>query len=208
VLRPDLPVGVASAVTVAGYAHDTGKWHDIWQSALCNLAPADEREAREAGRPWAKSAVKGGSLRFPKGVKFRHELVSMLLLDGPLRALLDAVEDPNLVRYLVLAHHGKLRLQVGEPTDKEPTGQGSMDRDEKTLLGLTHGDSLAVPRLLGQPTGELTIDLDQFTFGGDRSWTRTALELRDRYGPFVLAYLETVVRIADWRASRGSEEAT
>jgi hypothetical protein len=26
--------------------------------------------------------------------------------------------------------------------------------------------------------------------------------LLDRYGPFVLAYLETVVRIADWRSGR------
>jgi hypothetical protein len=27
------------------------------------------------------------------------------------------------------------------------------------------------------------------------------LRLRDRFGPFVLAYLETLVRMADWRAS-------
>jgi CRISPR-associated endonuclease/helicase Cas3 len=31
--------------------------------------------------------------------------------------------------------------------------------------------------------------------------------LRERYGPFVLAYLETLVRMADWRASAGMEEA-
>ncbi len=197
VMRPELPVGSASAVAVAGYTHDTGKSHDIWQTALCRLAPAGEREKIDAGRPWAKSEVPG-RLRYPKGVtSFRHELVSMLLLDGPLRPLLDTVDDPDLVRYLVLAHHGKLRLQVRAPTDQ----------DKETLLGLKHRDSAAVPMLLGQAAGELTINLDQFTLGGDRSWTRTALELRDRYGPFVLAYLETVVRIADWRASAGSKEA-
>ena len=32
-----------------------------------------------------------------------------------------------------------------------------------------------------------------------------ALALRDQYGPFVLAYLETLVRISDWRASAGME---
>jgi hypothetical protein len=32
--------------------------------------------------------------------------------------------------------------------------------------------------------------------------------LRDSYGPFILAYLETVVRIADWRASGGKDLPT
>lgn len=51
----------------------------------------------------------------------------------------------------------------------------------------------------------LIVDLDQFRPGVDRSWTKTVLGLVDRYGPFTLAYLETVVRVADWRASGGRE---
>ena len=62
-----------------------------------------------------------------------------------------------------------------------------------------------LPAILGQAPATLTVDLDQFEFGGDRSWTRTVLELRDKYGPFVLAYLETLVRVADWRASGGKD---
>ncbi|HET8682385.1 MAG TPA: CRISPR-associated helicase Cas3', partial [Micromonosporaceae bacterium] len=193
---PTLTAALRQAVTVAGYAHDAGKCHDIWQDALCELAPPDERDRVNADRPWAKSAV-NGRLSFAGGVSFRHELVSLLLLDGPLRGLLDRVDDPDLVRYLVLAHHGKLRVQVREPGDA----------DEKTLLGLAHGTVIQTRPLLGQPAGELAVDLDQFTFGGQRSWTRTALGLRDRYGPFVLAYLETLVRIADWRASAGMPPA-
>jgi CRISPR-associated endonuclease/helicase Cas3 len=121
----------------------------------------------------------------------------MLLLDGPLRGLLSRIKDPDLVRYLVLAHHGKLRVQVRPPEET----------DEKTLLGLRTGEVVAMPPMLDQPAGDLIVDLEQFTLGGDRSWTRTALRLRDRYGPFVLAYLETLVRIADWRASAGLKEA-
>jgi CRISPR-associated endonuclease/helicase Cas3 len=118
-------------------------------------------------------------------VEIQHDLVA-----GGTRAV--EGEPPC---YLVLAHHGKLRVQVRQPDDAEPG----------VLLGLEQNATQPVSALLGQPGGELTVDLDQFTLGGDRSWTRTALALRDRYGPFVLAYLETVVRVADWRASGGME---
>ncbi len=178
------------------FATNAGKCHPTWQDALCRLAPPEEYVTRRSGGPWAKSAVKG-RLVYPKGVTFRHELVSMLLLDGPLRGLLDGIADSDLVRYLVLAHHGKLRVQV----------RGPDVADEKSLLGLSRNELVSVPPLLGQPAGDLTVDLDQFTFGGDRSWSRTALALRDRYGPFVLAYLETLVRVADWRASAHVAEA-
>jgi CRISPR-associated endonuclease/helicase Cas3 len=109
------------------------------------------------------------------------------------------VPDPDLARYLVLAHHGKLRIQVRDPGDLAvvPSGEAS----QRKMLGLAAGSTVAIPAMLGQPATSLTVDLDQFDLGGERSWTRTVLELRDRYGPFVLAYLETIVRIADWRAS-------
>src|SRR5690606_17250410 len=196
-IESDLPAPVAEAAVRAGYLHDLGKCHPTWQEALCQLAPPEERQMRLAAGPWAKSAV-NGQLRYPGGGSFRHELVSLLLLDGPLAGLLADVADPDLVRYLVLAHHGKLRLQV----------RGVDDRQEKTLLGLTQDTGVAVPPLLGQPAGQLTVDLAPFRLGSGRSWTRTALALRDEHGPFVLAYLETLVRVADWRASAGMEEAT
>ena len=62
--------------------------------------------------------------------------------------------------------------------------------------------------MLGQPATTLTVDLDQFLLDGDNAWTRTVTRLRDRYGPFILAYLETVVRVADWRASGGRDLPT
>jgi len=42
------------------------------------------------------------------------------------------------------------------------------------------------------------------------SWSRRMLALRDRedLGPFRLAFLEALVRLADWRASASYQEAT
>ncbi|HET9898152.1 MAG TPA: CRISPR-associated helicase Cas3' [Streptosporangiaceae bacterium] len=195
-IEPTLPVAARNAVACAAYLHDTGKSHQIWQDALCNLATPDEKARIDAERPWAKSN-RDGRLRFAGGVAFRHELASLLLLDGPLGGLIDPDADAGLVRYLVLAHHGKLRVQVRDP-DQASDG---------VLLGLRHGDVYPVPSLLGHPEAELRVDLEPFSLGGERSWTRSVLALRDRYGPFVLAYLETLVRVADWRASAGSKVA-
>jgi CRISPR-associated endonuclease/helicase Cas3 len=194
VLRPAVAPGAAGSVTVAAYAHDVGKAHPIWQDALCHLAPPGREPEIQAGRPWAKSGTTG-HLHFAGTESFRHELASLLLLDGPLASLLGSADDPDLVRYLVLAHHGRPRVQVRGPGDADP----------EVLLGLRHGDVEQIPAMLGWPGGELKVDLDPFELGGERSWTRTALRLRDRYGPFLLAYLETLVRIADWRASDAAE---
>jgi CRISPR-associated endonuclease/helicase Cas3 len=203
-LGPELPDGAALSVVTAAYLHDVGKSHRTWQDALCRLAPAERKGEIDAGRPWAKSGS-SEPLRFDRGGAFRHELASLLLLDGPLRDLLADAPDADLARYLVLAHHGKLRVQVRDPGDLAVLAEG--EADDNRLLGLERGSTVDIPPLLGQPAVQLTVDLDQFQLGGDRSWTRTALGLRDRYGPFILAYLETVVRIADWRASAGAEVA-
>jgi CRISPR-associated endonuclease/helicase Cas3 len=203
---PGISMEAARSAIVAGYLHDVGKAHKIWQDALCALAEDQEKAEIAAGGPWAKSGGNGSGLHFVGNVAFRHELASLLLIDGPLSGLLAESPDPDLTRYLVLAHHGKLRVQVRDPGDLAVLAPG--EASEKKILGLEQGATTVIPAMLGQSAATLTVDLDQFQLGGDRSWTRCVLGLRDRYGPFVLAYLETLVRIADWRASGGMELPT
>ena len=204
VLAPGLPSGAGQSVEIAAYLHDIGKAHPVWQDALCALAEDAERDEIAAGRPWAKSGGKGGALNFAGGVSFRHELASLLLADGPLHHLLAEAPDQDLARYLILAHHGRLRVQVRDPAE-EPQVSPARAAPGTVILGLAQGATTDIPPMLGHPATTLTVDLGRFRTGGARSWTGAALGLRDKYGPFALAYLEAVVRIADWRASGGRE---
>ncbi|HWF81606.1 MAG TPA: CRISPR-associated endonuclease Cas3'' [Streptosporangiaceae bacterium] len=191
---PELPDAAGRAVVCAAYLHDLGKAHPIWQDALCAVAADDDRERIEAGRPWAKSGLEA-PLVFAGDVSFRHELASLLLIDGPLRGLIDGAADHDLVRFLVLAHHGRLRLSV----------RGDESAGPAVIHGLEHGATWPIPSVLDQPAVALTVDLGQF--GENTAWTAAVLGLLDRYGPFTLAYLETLVRIADWRSSGGEPMA-
>jgi CRISPR-associated endonuclease/helicase Cas3 len=237
VLDPAVPAAARESAVVAGYLHDVGKAHETWQDALCALAPAADQAAVQSGRPWAKSGSGAeGRLEFAHGGSFRHELASLLLIDVPLRSLLVAAPDPDLCRYLVLAHHGQLRTRVidweslilGEGDEAEaatepgsyavsanpgtstavsaPGGRAaSGPPPARVILGLEQGAVSDVPPMLGQPATTLTVDLAQFGDEDGSAWSQTVARLLEKYGPFRLAYLETLVRMADWRASGGRE---
>jgi CRISPR-associated endonuclease/helicase Cas3 len=186
----------AEAVVTAALLHDVGKAAKPWGDALLALAEESIREGL-TDPPYAKSAAGSGRLRVAGRPGFRHELVSALILSQHA-----AVPVPFLVRYLVAAHHGRIRVQGRDAT---ATSRG-------TLFGLHEGEELElypVPALLAGlgESDTVTVDLAELSLGGESSWTRSALRLLEEHGPFVLAYLELLVRVADWRSSGGSPRA-
>ena len=194
-LRPELGDELRQAVSAAALTHDLGKLNQDWQQGLRLTAPQleapDGALAKSPGR--GRLSVRGRPA-------YRHELQSALLLGAPqsagLRILAGITDDQlPLVRYLVAAHHGKIRLQIRQPSDSVQPDGG--------LLGLKDGEQMTPSSALGAAVEAWSVDLTTLSFGGDQSWTGSALDLLDALGPFCLAYLEMVVRVADWRASAG-----
>jgi CRISPR-associated endonuclease/helicase Cas3 len=183
-------------IAAAAALHDLGKAHGTFQELM-------HRVVDLKGRPngdhllYAKSGTTGG--RYNRR-HFRHELASALAV-APLLASLE-VPSPDLTRFLVGAHHGRVRLAIRPAPGEEPpdaAGHGG-----RFALGIVDGDRLpAVETPLGR-TSEVILDLSAMELGADDSWTDRAAALRDdpELGPFRLALLEAVVRVADWRASR------
>lgn len=112
-------------------------------------------------------------------------------------------EELDLVAYLVCSHHGKVRGRwASTPQDMEAEHGG--------IHGVVSGDvtpAFALPDAHGKPVEvpSVTLSLAAAALGvGARygaSWTDRSSRLLDRHGPFALAFLETVLRVADWRAS-------
>ncbi|MGH7435294.1 MAG: type I-G CRISPR-associated helicase/endonuclease Cas3g [Polyangiaceae bacterium] len=117
-------------------------------------------------------------------------------------------EELDLVAWLVATHHGKLRMSwTSTPLDQEQ-GHGG-------IAGVCTGDELPAFEMSaadGQrsklPAVRLSLALSEMGLGSryGASWTERASRLLDRHGPTTLAWLEALLRAADWRASQLATE--
>ncbi|HJL18314.1 MAG TPA: CRISPR-associated helicase Cas3' [Sandaracinaceae bacterium LLY-WYZ-13_1] len=173
-------------VVRAAHWHDVGKAHDVFQRAIVGERPIEGPLAKAPS--FAPYERKG----------FRHELASALV------ALEEGLSD--LAAFLVAAHHGKVRMSLRPLSwsDAESASNGRLE-----IRGVADGDAIAAVRLDSETvTPALSVDLSLARLGRDSgrpSWAERAWRLLERWGPFRLAYLETLVRVADWRASARGE---
>lgn len=187
-----LPESAAAITVTAALHHDTGKAHKIFQDTMRRANPGEGN----GEAVWAKGVHSARHER--RG--FRHELPGALAY---LHAH-DGETTADVIAYLIAAHHGKLRVaaqQMPYETSCDPF----------QLFGVREGEILPEVDLGGETVvPAVTLSLAAFKVGsadGSRSWIDRTIALRDSasFGPFRLAYLELLVRIADWRASE--EEA-
>ncbi|MCC6716832.1 MAG: CRISPR-associated endonuclease Cas3'' [Acetobacteraceae bacterium] len=181
------------ALLTAALWHDVGKAHRSFQLML-------GADSGSAAGPLAKSDKMKTSVwasvphefRRPR---FRHELVSAL-------AYLAAQEwrrDADLSAYLIAAHHGKLRMRL-----RALPGERTPPDDRLFARGVWDGDHLPAVSLPGLEVASTVLDLDIMRLGeGEHgaSWAARTQALLEEHGPFRLAWLEALLRIADWRAS-------
>lgn len=187
------------AVIRAAALHDLGKAHDVFQDTLVRSAGEPGHAEAASLVPLAKSGGTGRARH--SRPNFRHELVSALLLSEREDELFEGDDvDRDLVRYLVAAHHGRVRLAIRSIPGEAPPSELNGSR---VALGVVEGDVVRAVTIGVTHLEATTLRLDAMELGGSRSWTAMALALRDRadLGPFRLATLEALVRVADWRAS-------
>jgi len=180
---------IGNSVIQAALWHDVGKALEREQNGTITR-PFQEYLRRGGKRdgthPRANALYAKSNGRKPGDTSgFRHEMASLLAF------LQSQHVDDDLAAFLILAHHGKVRL-LPEAWD---------DDDPVDLCGVRDGDSIPVDAL---PVGCNPILLDTKTVlpsHQHRGWQGRVHKLLKQHGPFLLAYLEGLVRVADWRAS-------
>lgn len=181
------------AVTRAARWHDVGKAHPVFQGTLKSCAAA-------AGI--VQALAKSPCSRRHERPRFRHELASALAW----LARHDGEPGADLVAYLVAAHHGKVRLGLRSlPGEARPDDAG-----RRFARGIWDGDLVTGIRIGERETvPDTALALDVAELGGGttgRSWAERTQNLLEHHGPFRLAWLEALVRVADWRASAREQE--
>lgn len=182
-----LPEGLKRDIVLAAYLHDIGKADprfQMWLSGGSEVRLALQQEPLAKSSLTARDRARRDAARirsgYPRGE--RHELLSAFMLERAPEALAEAA-DRELVLHLVASHHGYCRPfapAIDDETDLPVAFEQGGWRFEATTR---HGGAR-----LDSPVAH-------------RFW-----KLNERYGPWGLAWLEALVRLADHRASEEEDQ--
>lgn len=196
--RLGLPTHLVDDLRLAGELHDLGKVDSRFQD---QLRGHDEVQIAEADEPLAKSLQRGKKPNPKKWPSVRHETSSVALVQSNPQ-ILERANDPDLVLHLIASHHGFSR--PFPRVHKDPNPQDLRIAGEFCDEGF---------RLLGD--SEQGLEMKTWS---DLAETPLALEIADRfwrlqkrYGHHGLAWLESIMRLADQQQSaeelrQGSED--
>ncbi len=169
---------IVHAVRIAGEWHDLGKADQRFQAMLVG---GDRLRAAALEDPLAKSGEDRMSRtawrasKVPRG--FRHEAVSARIADQLIaKGALPEGADPELVRHLVVSHHGHARPLLPPLVD-----EGASD--------------------VGVEVGGFNVNVEGASYQADWDQPRRFALLNERYGWWALALYEAIVRLADQNAS-------
>ncbi len=190
-----------AAVVRAARWHDLGKAHEVFQDTM--------RRGLD-GRTVASDVLLAKTVKGTRHGRayFRHELASALAFlahEGWAR-------DADLIAYLIAAHHGKVRMNL-RALPRESAPRDGDRAGSRFARGVWEGDELPPFDLEGGERwegGHLVLSVMELGWDevSRESWTERTRELLAGLGPFRLAWLETLLRVADWRASAAERKGT
>jgi CRISPR-associated endonuclease/helicase Cas3 len=216
-----------SAALTATHWHDIGKNHSSWQGAakealanagipipqevrpIAKFSLSDSPRLREQNddgtRKFTGHALKKELRALRQSFKpgLAHEVASALAFRQSEQAAHGEQRpiESLLAEYLIMSHHGRVRKVLRDEIPRHPKNE----KDTEAVRGIANGDALAPVRIAGQELQCASLSTDCRRMGrdagGNESYTRGVLRLLAYFGPFRLAFLETLFRAADIRAS-------
>ncbi len=189
--RLGFPDSLINDLSLAAWLHDIGKADGRFQ---CMLRGGSQiTHYRDECRMLAKSGIPAGSKAerqraqtlsgYPRGA--RHEVQSVAMMETAMEQVAAKAHDPDLVMHLVASHHGHCRPFAPTVEDPAPVDISLIRHEAGTFGALCFGTVTSAHKLH---------QLDSAL--ADRFWSLAA-----KYGWLELCWLETVLRLADHRAS-------